>query len=140
MLLHQWTGGTAEVSKGIALAEKAGEMLRGIVGNAESVSEMVTQIASASEQQARSSEEISRNIEGISAVTSENANAVQQIARTAEDLNTMTENLQAILEKFTLERAGTLHVHQSNNGSRRSVPAERRSATVVRNRELSDAS
>lgn len=131
--------GTAEVSKGIALAEKAGEMLRGIVGNAESVSEMVTQIASASEQQARSSEEISRNIEGISAVTSENANAVQQIARTAEDLNTMTENLQAILEKFTLERAGTLHVHQSNNGSRRSVPAERRSAAVVRNRELSDA-
>ncbi|MFZ4619394.1 MAG: methyl-accepting chemotaxis protein [Bacteroidota bacterium] len=98
--------GTVEVAKGITLAEKAGEMLRGIVGNAEAVAEMVSQIAAASEQQASTSEEISRNVEGISSVTNENANAVQQIARTAEDLNKMTENLQAILEKFTLEPSG----------------------------------
>ena len=94
--------GTQEVDKGITLAEKAGQMLLGIVGNAESVADMVSQIAAASEQQASASEQISKNVEAISTVTQESASGVQQIAKTAEDLNRLTENLQKLLEKFNL--------------------------------------
>jgi len=94
--------GTEEVGKGITLAEQAGQMLLGIVGNAESVADMVGQIAAASEQQASASEQISKNVEAISTVTQESASGVQQIAKTAEDLNRLTENLQQLLEKFNL--------------------------------------
>ena len=95
--------GTEEVGKGISLAEKAGQMIQGIVGSAESISDMVSQIAAASEQQASASEQISKNVEAISTVTQESASGVQQIAKTAEDLNRLTENLQQILEKFHLD-------------------------------------
>lgn len=94
--------GTEEVGKGITLAEQAGQMLLGIVGNAESVADMVGQIAAASEQQASASEQISKNVEAISTVSQESASGVQQIAKTAEDLNRLTENLQQLLEKFNL--------------------------------------
>ncbi len=130
--------GTEEVAKGITLAEKAGEMLRGIVGNAEAVAEMVSQIAAASEQQASTSEEISRNVEGISSVTNENANAVQQIARTAEDLNKMTENLQAVLEKFTLERSGQQSQQPKKDRTIRDRSSAKSSGTFVPSKEFAD--
>ncbi len=94
--------GTQEVSTGITLAEQAGTMLNDIVGNAQSVADMVGQIAAASEQQSSASEQISKNVEAISTVTQQSASGTQQIARTAEDLNRLTENLQEILSKFNL--------------------------------------
>jgi len=95
--------GTQEVGTGISLAEQAGTMLNDIVGNAQSVADMVGQIAAASEQQSSASEQISKNVEGISAVTHQSASGTQQIARTAEDLNRLTENLQHVLEQFKIE-------------------------------------
>ncbi len=94
--------GTQEVGSGITLAEQAGTMLNDIVGNAQSVADMVGQIAAASEQQSSASEQISKNVEAISTVTQQSASGTQQIARTAEDLNRLTENLQEILAKFNL--------------------------------------
>ncbi|MBP6671920.1 MAG: methyl-accepting chemotaxis protein [Bacteroidetes bacterium] len=94
--------GTQEVASGITLAEQAGTMLNDIVGNAQTVADMVGQIAAASEQQSSASEQISKNVEAISTVTQQSASGTQQIARTAEDLNRLTENLQEILSKFNL--------------------------------------
>jgi len=114
--------GTEEVSKGIVLAEQAGKMLLGIVGNAESVADMVGQIAAASEQQASASEQISKNVEAISTVTQESASGVQQIAKTAEDLNRLTENLQQLLEKFNL---GGSETHQRQAQPKRETTARK---------------
>ncbi|MBP9211200.1 MAG: methyl-accepting chemotaxis protein [Bacteroidetes bacterium] len=97
--------GTQEVGTGISLAEQAGTMLNDIVGNAQSVADMVGQIAAASEQQSSASEQISKNVEAISTVTQQSASGTQQIARTAEDLNRLTENLQQLLSKFNLSGA-----------------------------------
>jgi methyl-accepting chemotaxis protein len=94
--------GTQEVGTGITLAEQAGAMLNDIVGNAQTVADMVGQIAAASEQQSSASEQISKNVEAISTVTQQSASGTQQIARTAEDLNRLTENLQNLLTKFNL--------------------------------------
>lgn len=95
--------GTEEVSAGIALAERAGSMLSNIVGNAQSVSDMVAQIASASEEQSNTSEQISQNVVSISTVTQESASGTQQIARTSEDLNRLTEHLMQIIDRFQLD-------------------------------------
>ena len=94
--------GTKKVDAGIALADKAGISLHEIVGISQKVTDMVTQIAAASEQQSSASEQISKNVEGISAVTGETAQGVQQIARAAEDLNRLTANLEQLISKFKL--------------------------------------
>ena len=94
--------GTNEVERGIELADKAGASLQEIVGVSQKVTDMVTQIAAASEEQSSASEQISKNVESISKVTGETAQGTQQIARAAEDLNRLTENLQQLISAFTL--------------------------------------
>ena len=94
--------GTKQVDEGIKLAERAGISLKEIMYVSQTVTDMITQIAAASEQQSTASEQISKNVEAITSVTGQTANGTQQIARAAEDLNTLTENLQKILRKFRL--------------------------------------
>jgi methyl-accepting chemotaxis protein len=94
--------GTREVNNGISLADKAGASLQEIVTISQRVTDMITQIASASEQQSSTSEQISKNVEAISTVAAETASGTQQVARAAEDLNRLTENLQLLIGKFTI--------------------------------------
>jgi methyl-accepting chemotaxis protein len=94
--------GTKQVDEGIKLAERAGLSLKEIVDVSQTVTEMIEQIAAASEQQSSASEQISKNVEAITSVAGQTANGTQQIARAAEDLNRLTENLQQILRKFRL--------------------------------------
>ena len=121
--------GTQEVGNGIVLAGQAGTMLNDIVGNAQTVADMVEQIAAASEQQSSASQQISRNVEAISTVTQESASGTQQIARTAEDLSRLTEELQNILSKFNLvmasreQGASKLTVGTERGHSRKAVSA-----------------
>ncbi|NUN71418.1 MAG: methyl-accepting chemotaxis protein, partial [Bacteroidetes bacterium] len=89
--------GTTEVSKGIKLADKAGESLGEIVNISQTVTDMITQIATASEEQSSTSEQISKN---------QTASGTQQVARAAEDLNRLTENLQNLIAKFTISTDG----------------------------------
>jgi methyl-accepting chemotaxis protein len=98
--------GTGEVERGIALADRAGASLKEIVGVSQRVTDMVTHIAAASEEQSAASEQISKNVEGISKVTSETAQGTQQIAHAAEDLNRLTENLHHLIASFTVSRSG----------------------------------
>lgn len=101
--------GTREVEQGIRLADRAGSSLREIVSVSQTVTDMVTQIAAASEEQSGASGEIARNIEAISTVTAETSQGTQQIARTAEDLNGMTEQLQQLVRQFKLKDGETGH-------------------------------
>ncbi len=131
--------GTEEVGKGITLAEQAGQMLLGIVGNAESVADMVSQIAAASEQLASASEQISKNVEAISTVTQESASGVQQIAKTAEDLNRLTENLQQLLEKFNLGGTEQVSRHpqpKRETAARKTMSAQKSKKAVSENGHL----
>ena len=110
--------GTEEVSAGIILAEHAGAMLNNIVKNAQSVSDMVAQIATASEEQSSTSEQISQNVVSISTVTQESASGTQQIAKTSEDLNRLTENLLHIINQFQLD--------ERNDSSKKEVKHEKK--------------
>ncbi len=94
--------GTKIVEDGKKLADKAGNSLKQIIGGAEKVVDIITQVAAASEEQSASSEQISKNIEAISSVTQQSSSGIQQIARAAEDLNRMTDNLERIVSKFKL--------------------------------------
>lgn len=95
--------GTTEVEEGKKLARSAGGVLTEIVDEAQKVTDLVTQVAAASEEQSAASEQISKNIESISSVTHQTASGVQQIARAAEDLSRLTINLQEMIARFKIE-------------------------------------
>ena len=95
--------GTIEVEKGKLLADEASNSLNLIIEGSEEVVNIATQVASASEEQAASAEQITKNIEGISKVTNESVSGVQQIAHAAEELNRLTASLQDIVSKFKIE-------------------------------------
>jgi len=92
--------GTKEVENGTMLANNAGEVLKSIIAEAETVTDIAVQVAAASEEQSSASEQISRNVEGISNVTRETSSGIQQIAHAAEDLNKLTVTLQDLVAKF----------------------------------------
>ena len=96
--------GTMEVERGKELANRAGKSLMEIIGASTKVLDDVTQVATASEKQSSTAEQISRSIESISNVTNETASGIQQVARAAEDLNKLTDNLQNLVNKFKIDK------------------------------------
>jgi methyl-accepting chemotaxis protein len=95
--------GTKEVENGRSLAEKAGDSLKEIITGADRVTDIVTQVAAASEEQSRASEQITQNTELITNVTQQSATGVRQIAHAAEELNQLTGNLQSLISAFKVD-------------------------------------
>lgn len=113
--------GTKQVADGISLADRAGVSLREIVQVSQKVTDMVTQIATASEQQSSAAEQISKNVEAISTVTSQTASGTQQVARAAEDLSRLTETLASLISQFRLGAGGQPERDESPREDRGSV-------------------
>jgi methyl-accepting chemotaxis protein len=107
--------GTEEVEQGRLLTSQAGESLKGIISASARLLDDVTQVASASEQQSASAEEISKNIEAINNVTNESAAGIQQVAKAAEDLNKLTGNLQKQFAKFKIKNINQVSGSRINN-------------------------
>lgn len=91
------------VHQGMEMTNRLSELLQHILKSFDSVSQEVSLVAMASEQQSTTVEEISKNIEGINNVAQESAQGVQQIARAAEDLNKLTENLSETTSYFKID-------------------------------------
>jgi methyl-accepting chemotaxis protein len=125
--------GTKTMEDGIRLADKAGESLNEIVGVSQTLVDMVTHIAAASEQQSSASEQIAKNVEAISKVTVETASGTHSIARAAEDLISLTENLQHMVGRFQLSRSVGRHA-ENRTGKKQEdmMRTEGRSGASVR--------
>jgi len=98
--------GTRSVEGSIEQTEKARHSLSHILEVSEKVTEMVAQIATASGEQTKASESISRNIDAISAVSQQSSIGNQQIARAMNDLNQQTDQLQTMVAAFKLPMDG----------------------------------
>jgi len=99
--------GNEEVQNGINLADRAGESLREIVQSSQDVLDMINVIVVASEEQAATSEEISKNVVSISQVTAESALQIEEIAKNSEQLSNMTEQLNQLVGQFKIEEEGS---------------------------------
>ena len=86
------------------MANRAGESLKEIISASSKVVDDVNQVASASEEQSTTAEQISKNIETISNISNESASGIQLVAKSAEDLNRLTENLQDLIGKFKISK------------------------------------
>lgn len=91
-----------ETERGIKLANESGKVLNDIIDSFAKLKDMISQIAVASNQQASTSEQISRNVELIAKVAEETALGVNEIAKSVNDLSKISEKLNQIVSKFKI--------------------------------------
>ncbi|MGE5682273.1 MAG: methyl-accepting chemotaxis protein [Bacillota bacterium] len=102
------------VEEGMNLTEAVALSLSQILEINQRVSDIVSQVAAASEEQSSAAEQISKNIEGISSVTQQSAAGTEQIAKAAEDLNRLTVNLQELVSRFRLSNENSGQFSQAS--------------------------
>jgi len=95
-----------KIQAATGLSSTSGDALSEIVALVESTSGQVTSIATASEEQSATCEEINRSIEGISRVSSETSDAMRQSANAVAELVDQAQSLTALIEDLK-EDAGT---------------------------------
>jgi len=97
--------GTHTVEAGKLLAAQTAEALDRIIARTGRVADVISQLASESEQQVQASKVIADDVQIISSVTRESALGTREIAATADSLSRLTEQLQQSIERFHLRSA-----------------------------------
>lgn len=91
-----------EVKEGVEFSSSAGESLKQIVSLVQNVTDMISQIATATEEQSAATEEISSNIENIAKVSRDTASGATQASGSAKHLKEQANNLHSLVEQFKL--------------------------------------
>ena len=97
----QEIGGLAGDSVG--LAERAGHLLDEIVPSIRKTSDLVQEIASASQEQSSGVAQINNAMNQLNQATQQNASAAEELAATAEELGGQAEQLQQLMQFFTID-------------------------------------
>ncbi len=93
-----------EVAKSsVALAERAGQLLDTIVPSIAKTSDLVQEIASASNEQATGINQINTAVTQLSQLTQENSSSSEELAATAEEMSGQAEQLQELMNFFVTE-------------------------------------
>ncbi|MFC3609649.1 methyl-accepting chemotaxis protein [Stutzerimonas tarimensis] len=92
--------GRKHVEKGVEQVALTDEALLGISNAMDSISDMTTQIASATEEQSAVAEEISRNVGTIAQLAEENSSSAESTALLSEGLASTAEAQHALVERF----------------------------------------
>jgi methyl-accepting chemotaxis protein len=95
-----------EVAKGsVALAEQAGKLLDEIVPSIGKTSELVQEIAAASEEQSVGVGQVNTAMTQLNQITQQNASSSEELAATAEEMSGQAEQLQQLVGFFKVEGA-----------------------------------
>ncbi len=90
------------VDRGNELMDGVSEVLGEIVKNTEQASEVITEIAASTREQAAAAEDIRTAVEQLNQVTQQNASLVEEIAGSSEAVSNEAEELAALVGKFKL--------------------------------------
>jgi len=81
---------------------EAGGSLQSITASVSVITDMSTQIATATEEQSKVAEEVNRNIANISSVADQTATAAQRAAQATEEIASLARNLRSLVQRFKL--------------------------------------
>jgi len=95
-------GSVEKTENGSVIASQTAESLKSIFETVTKTSELVTQIASASNEQATGAEEINQGVADIDGVTRINNDTAQESSAAAEQLSQQADNLRRLLSRFNL--------------------------------------
>lgn len=91
---------TQQVTASVGEAEEAGQALGSITQVIEKIEGMNIQIASATEQQSATVDELNRNLERIVELSGNTTQAAQETSTSGEELNQVSEELQGLVKRF----------------------------------------
>ena len=106
--VEQITAEIAQVNESTAAASRAGSALQGIIQSSENVKDMISQIATASTQQAAATEEVNRSMAEIARLIDLSAGGTQDSAQASTELSRLALNLQGLVSRFRLEGGGVV--------------------------------
>jgi len=98
---------TRKVENGSSLVNKSGETLREIVGSVKRVTDIVAEIAAASQEQSVGVEQVNKAMTQMDQVTQTNASQTEELSATAQSMAAGAEELQTMVARFRLESGGT---------------------------------
>jgi methyl-accepting chemotaxis protein len=116
--------GTGTVQQGVLTTNQAGEALERIIGMAERVDKMITQIAIAASQQAAAADQSSASLDSIHSLSNENLAGMATTASGIESLRTTAVTLEEQVDRFRLQsnsvkmgRSGSSPAAQHNHAA-----------------------
>jgi methyl-accepting chemotaxis protein len=98
--------GTGTVQQGVVTTNQAGEALERIIGMAERVDKMITQIAIAASQQAAAADQSSASLDSIHSLSHDNLVEMATTAAGIESLRTTAVTLEQQVDRFRLQSDG----------------------------------
>ncbi len=106
--------GGLEVTKGVELANKAGEALKRIVLVVGQMTDMVSQIAAAAEEHSATTEEISASVELVTSLSQSFVEDAQKTYSSSLELQEMSDTLNNIIKTFKLRgQSGEMEMARS---------------------------
>ena len=85
-----------------ATAQKTGDQLQGILGNANKVADFLEEIAASSQEQARAMGQINGGLDQIDQVTQSNTASAEESASASEELSGQAQQLKVMVSRFQL--------------------------------------
>jgi methyl-accepting chemotaxis protein len=101
----QEIGQLAESS--VKTAESAGQLLDAIVPSIAKTSDLVQEIAAASQEQSAGVKQVNIAMSQMNQITQQNASASEELAATAEEMTSQAAQLQSLMSFFKIENAQT---------------------------------
>ncbi|HWJ07407.1 MAG TPA: methyl-accepting chemotaxis protein, partial [Steroidobacteraceae bacterium] len=95
-----------KVEEGSKLVDQSGQTLAEIVQAVKKVTDIVAEIAAASQEQSSGIEQVNRAVMQMDEVTQQNAALVEEAAAAAEAIVEQAQNLRAMVERYRLREAG----------------------------------
>ena len=117
--------GTGTVQQGVVTTNQAGEALERIIGMAERVDKMITQIAIAASQQAAAADQSSASLDSIHSLSHENLVEMATTADGIESLRTTAVTLEQQVDRFHLQSSPSVKLTRGSGPTTAHVPAHR---------------
>jgi methyl-accepting chemotaxis protein len=117
--------GTGTVQQGVVTTNQAGEALERIIGMAERVDKMITQIAIAASQQAAAADQSSASLDSIHSLSNENLAGMATTAAGIESLRGTAVTLEEQVDRFRLQSNSVKLARPANTLNPQASPAHR---------------
>ncbi|WP_158794178.1 methyl-accepting chemotaxis protein [Granulicella sp. L60] len=111
--------GTGTVQQGVITTNQAGEALERIIGMAERVDRMITQIAIATSQQTVAADQSSASLDAIHTLSHENLSGMATTATGIEALRATAVSLEQHVDRFNLRAAPDSRLVRTSGGAER---------------------
>jgi methyl-accepting chemotaxis protein len=112
---------TTLASSSVSIAERSGVLLNELVPAIRKTTELVQEVAAASQEQASGVTQVNKAMGQMDQVTQRNASAAEELSSTAEELSSQAEALKQLMEFFKINdgraRLSSAHFRPRNGGA-----------------------